>query len=97
MDYIKKFRNANQDIPDEFYGEALERANRMTRQNAPKPEDFNLPKDKSEWDTMLVKLKECGIEDAKIVEMMMERKEKFDKALEEHAKNSKKSNVVQQN
>ena len=97
FDYIKKFRNENQDIPDDFYGDVIERANRKKKLTEPKPEDFSLPRNKSEWEAMLSKMKECGIEEEKVVEMMKERKGKFEKAYEAYTKKPQKSNVEQQN
>ena len=75
-----KFRNENQDISDDFFGDALERANRQKKPVEPKPEDFNLPRNKAEWETMLAKMKDCGIEDKKAVEIMRERIQKYENA-----------------
>ena len=42
----------------------------------PKPEDFNLPRNKAEGEAVLAKMKDCGIDDEKAIEIMRERIQK---------------------
>ena len=46
----------------------------------PKPEDFNLPRNKAEGEAVLAKMKDCGIDDEKAVEIMRERIQKYENA-----------------
>ena len=50
---------------------------RVRVSGGPNPEDFSLPTTENEWDSMLKKLEECGVERAKAIEMMKERRVKF--------------------
>ena len=80
-DYIKIFRESNPDIPDDFFGEFANRTvNKKSQESGPKPEDFGLPMNESEWEVMWSKMKECGINKEKAVEIMRERQDKYDKA-----------------
>ena len=53
---------------------------RVQSSGGPNPDDFSLPTTEVEWDSMLKKLEECGVERAKAIEMMKERRGKFVKA-----------------
>ena len=43
--------------------------------------DFNIPESQAEWDIMISKFKDCGIDQMKAAEMIRERKAEFDKAV----------------
>ena len=57
-------------------------------------EDFGLPMNESEWEVMWSKMKECGINKEKAVEIMRERQDKYDKACKsfKEAESSKSCN-----
>ena len=106
-EYIKRFKEENPEISDDFYGDNIGRfvsskKQKLVRQEpfvrprngaewtalikrvrdsgGPNPEDFTLPTTEVEWDSMLKKLEDCGVERAKAIEMMKERRGKFVKA-----------------
>ena len=95
-----RFRESNQDIKDDFYGDALDRINKLIKTKMPKPEDYCLPRNRTEWDSMFSKMQECGITKEKASEIMKERQDKFERACEAHkvqSKNSTLTNGRQQN
>ena len=52
----------NPDIRDEFYGDHLIRASKKKKSVSPKPEDFRLPRSEANWNAMMGKMSECGID-----------------------------------
>ena len=53
----------------------------------PKPEDYFLPRSQVELGKLLSRMNECGIQDGRAMEILRERKEKFDKAITEYKTN----------
>ena len=83
FDYIRNFRDENPDIPDDFYGESLHKSRRMKPFKGPELEDFNVPRTEEEWNQMISKMKECGIDRATAAEIIRKNKEKYDAAVTE--------------
>ena len=85
LDYIKIFRSLNPEIPDNFYGQRLEKLEKKINQenkNGPRPEDYNLPRSETEWNSMMSKMNDCGIDSSKASEIIREREKKFVTACE---------------
>ena len=78
----------NPEIESEFYGGLYERVMKDSKRaksgTRPKPEDFCLPRNQDELDIFLSRMKDCGIDDARAMEMIKERKIQFDKANTEY-------------
>ena len=78
----------NADIDKEFYGDLYLRIEKEIKKNKvvtrPKPEDYFLPRNQTELDKLKSRMRECGIDDERAMEMLKERKEKFDKAIIEY-------------
>ena len=54
------FKESNPELPEDFYGESLAQIKRQkNKEMGPKLEDYNLPRNETEWD-MWSKMKECG-------------------------------------
>ena len=91
FDYVWKFMSENDEIDKEFYGglnERMKKDSKKTKSAArPKPKDYFLPRSQVELDKLLSRMKECGIEYVRAMEMLRERKEKFDKAITEYKTN----------
>ena len=83
FDYIQNFRDGNPDIPDDFYGDSLHKSKRMKPIKGPELEDFNVPRTEEEWNQMISKMKECGIDRATAAEIIRKNKEKYDAAVTE--------------
>ena len=49
----------------------------------PELEDFNVPRTEEEWNQMISKMKECGIDRATAAEIIRKNKEKYDAAVTE--------------
>ena len=83
FDYIRKFMIENEDIDKAFYGDLYERvvknAGKTRYASRPKPEDYNLPRSQIELDSLLQRMSDCGIDSAKAMEIIKEKKEKFEK------------------
>ena len=82
FDYVRKFMNENVEINKEFYGGLYERIKKESKTTKaatrPKPDDYCLPRSQIELDKLLSRMTECGIDDARAMEMLKERKEKFE-------------------
>ena len=110
-EYIKLFMEEFLEIPEEFYGQNLERFDKSNKRNnskkipfvppktgsdwaslltrikstgGPNPLAYNLPTTEEEWNQMLKKLEECGVDRAKAIEILRERREKFIQACSIH-------------
>ena len=73
----------NVEIDSEFYGglyeQVLKDSNKAKAGSRPKPEDYNLPRSQTELDTLLQKMRDCGIDAAKALEIIKEKKQQFEK------------------
>ena len=83
------------EIPRELYGDSFERLTRprtsktatdTTSTSAPKRgerqrKDLNISESQAEWDLMVNKMKDCGIDQHKATEIIRARKLEFDQAL----------------
>ena len=83
FDYIRKFMSENDEIEKEFYGGHYERVLKDSKKSKaasrPEPEDYNLPKCQAELVKLLQKMKDCGIDNTKAMEIIKEKKDQFDK------------------
>ena len=94
--YVRKFAHEYPELPSEFFGDSFERWVKpksnvakslcITDSNPnpsrePKMKDFNIPESQAEWEIMISKFKDCGIDQMKAAEMIRERKAEFDKAV----------------
>ena len=82
----------NPDVPEDFNGDRLERMAHKIKHRGPAPEDINLPRSEAEWDSMMKRMSECGIDTFKSSEIMRERKEEFNGACEIYKSKSKYHN-----
>ena len=57
---------------------------RIKSTGGPNPLAYNLPTTEEEWNQMLKKLEECGVDRAKAIEILRERREKFIQACSIH-------------
>ena len=68
----------NAEIESEFYGGLYERVMKDSKKaksgTRPKPEDFCLPRNQVELDKLLSRMRDCGIDDARAMEMIKERR-----------------------
>ena len=83
FDYIRKFMSENEEIENEFYGGHYERvlkdSKKLRSASRPEPEDYNLPRNKDDLVKLLQKMKDCGIDEKKAMEIIKEKKAQFDK------------------
>ena len=49
----------------------------MHESGGPNPDSFKLPRIEAEWNLLLSKMKECGIDHNKAIEIMREKREKY--------------------
>ena len=63
-----------------------------TRPSCPNHADYKLPTCQEEWDAMLSKMEECGIDRQTGIESIRKRKEEFKKALEEYKRSTNPRN-----
>ena len=82
-DYVTSFRSGNPEISDDFYGKWIDLVKKVSIKR-PSEKDFNLPTTKDECEKMLNLMTACGIDRAKSITMLKERKEKFEQAVKEY-------------
>ena len=68
----------NEEIENEFYGGHYERvlkdSKKLRSASRPEPEDYNLPRNKDDLVKLLQKMKDCGIDEKKAMEIIKEKK-----------------------
>ena len=84
FDYVRKFMAENAEIDKEFYGghydRVLKDSQKSQAASRPAPEDYNLPKSRADLDKLLQRMKACGIDETKAMEIIKEKKVKYNKA-----------------
>ena len=90
-EYIRKFGSDFPEIPDQFYGKWLS-ISKKTTPKRPIEKDFNLPTSQEEWDQMIQKMGQCGIEEKIAKTMLRQRMTEFQKALKEFNESEDQSN-----
>ena len=90
-DYVKTFMRTYPELPADFYGK-WKGSNPVPDQaslKCPDIADYKLPTSQEEWDAMLQKMEECGIDKETGVQAIRKRKDKYVKALNEYKKNTR--------
>ena len=87
-DYVKDFARSNPDLPQDFYGKSNPIS---TKPKCPQFADYKLPTSQVEWDAMLEKMAECGIDKQTGIESSRKRKEEYEKTLTEYKRSTEQS------
>ena len=59
---------------------------KLIKANGPRAEDFGLPRTENDLESMMTKMVECGFSKTKAIEIMTERKERFNEACKDYKK-----------
>ena len=84
-DYVRKFKLANPEIPDQFYGNWSDLPSKKLLK-CPTEKDSNLPTCQAEWDEMKMKLGQFGVNEEAAKLTMKQRLVIYEEALKEFNK-----------
>ena len=80
---MRIFSAKNPDLPDDFYGRWIS-SKPVNTSKCPDIADYKLPTSQVEWDMMLAKVEELGIDREIGIQAIRKRKDEFIKALNEY-------------
>ena len=80
------FANTYAELPVDFYGKWMEPVKTFSsaKEKCPDHADYKLPTTQEEWDAMLKKMEECGIDREAGIKAICKRKDEYVKALNEY-------------
>ena len=91
-DYVSIFKTRNPDIPESFYGKWADPPPKPEMRK-PKEKDYCIPTNQSELDDLMNNMRKSGFNKEGVIQILKERKIKFDAAMDEYEKARKETNL----
>ena len=90
-DYVSNFKTRNPEIPESFYGKWGDLPSKPEMRK-PNEKDYSIPTNQSELDDLMNNMRKSGFDKEGVIQILKERKTKFDAAMEEYERERMKTN-----